>query len=73
MVVKDVLSSTRLQKSVYESVEELAKELNISRATAYSGLRDGSIPSIRLKKRFIIPREAINQWLRGAGQRIETR
>jgi excisionase family DNA binding protein len=53
--------------SVYESVDSLARELGISRSVAYKGLRTGKIPSIRLNKRFIIPRSAIAEWLRTAG------
>ncbi len=56
--------------AVYGSVEELANELGISRASAYSGLREGTIPSIRLSKRFIIPRAAISEWLKTAGGNV---
>ena len=55
------------QNTVYGSVDELAKELGISRQSAYAGLREGTIPSIRLNKRFIVPRSAISDWLRRAG------
>ena len=55
------------QDSVYESVDELAEELRLSRQATYAALRQGSIPSIRLNKRFIIPRAAIAEWLRTAG------
>jgi excisionase family DNA binding protein len=43
---------------------ELASELNINIQSVYRGLRAGTIPSIRLGKRFIIPRAAISDWLR---------
>jgi excisionase family DNA binding protein len=59
--------SPAVQTAVYHSVDELARELGISRALAYAGLRDGTIPSIRLAKRFIIPRAAISDWLRRTG------
>jgi len=43
------------------------KPLGISRASAYAGLRDGSIPHIRIgKRRYIIPRAAIDLWLKNA-------
>ena len=54
------------QKPTYESVDELAAELGISRQSVYTGLRAGTIPSIRLGKRFVIPRAAIAEWLRSA-------
>lgn len=55
-------------KSVYPSVDALAEDLGISRQSAYAGLRDGTIPSIRLGKRFVIPRAAIAEWLKTAGK-----
>jgi excisionase family DNA binding protein len=54
--------------STYRSVNELAHELGISRQSAYAGLRQGKIPSIRLGRRFIIPRSAIKEWLRKPGE-----
>jgi excisionase family DNA binding protein len=55
--------------SVYD-VEQLAQELGISRQKVYAHLRTGDIPSIRLKKRFIIPRAAIQEWLKTAAGRL---
>jgi excisionase family DNA binding protein len=54
--------------SIYGSVDELANELGISRQSAYAALRLGKIPSIRLGKRFIIPRSAIAEWLKRPGE-----
>jgi excisionase family DNA binding protein len=59
--------SVKANAATYNSVEELAAELGISRATAYAALRNRSIPSIRIGKRFVIPRAAIAEWLRSAG------
>jgi excisionase family DNA binding protein len=53
---------------VYPSVDRLAEELGICRRKAYEGLRNGEIPSIRLGKRFVLPRAAIEAWLRSAGR-----
>jgi excisionase family DNA binding protein len=55
------------EKPIYSSVEDLARELGISRQKAYTELRAGHIPSIRLGRRFVIPRAAIAEWLRTAG------
>jgi excisionase family DNA binding protein len=52
---------------VFRTVEELAEALGISRHGAYVGLRNGTIPSIRMGKRYVVPREAIREWLRTAG------
>lgn len=56
-----------VDKKTYASVDELAKDLGIGRAAAYSALRAGRIPSIRIGKRFVIPREAVRRWLENAG------
>jgi excisionase family DNA binding protein len=58
--------------SVFGSVDELAQELGICRQSAYSGLRSGEIPSIRVGKRFVLPKAAIREWMRTAG-RTKTR
>jgi excisionase family DNA binding protein len=55
------------RETTYNSVDELATELGLSRQSVYTGLRNGRIPSIRLGKRFVIPRAAISAWLRSAG------
>jgi excisionase family DNA binding protein len=59
------------RNATYDSVDELAAELRISRQSAYNGLRNGTIPSIRLGKRFIIPRSAIAEWLKNADGRLK--
>jgi excisionase family DNA binding protein len=59
---------TQGNQTTYGSVDELAKEIGISRNATYSGLRRGIIPSIRIGKRFILPRAAISEWLRTAGK-----
>jgi len=60
--------NTGSHSTIYASVDELARELGISRQKAYDGLRNGQIPCIRLGKRFILPRSAITSWLQNAGQ-----
>jgi excisionase family DNA binding protein len=55
--------------AIYDSVEELARELGISRQKTYVELRAGNIPCIRLGKRFVLPRAAIEEWLRNAGRK----
>ena len=52
------------KQNVYDSVQELADELGISRALAYKALRKGEIPSLRIGRRIIVPREAIRELFR---------
>ena len=47
------------------SVEEVAKLLGIARNNAYERVRAGDIPSIRMGKRYLIPRERFHAWLNG--------
>jgi excisionase family DNA binding protein len=48
------------------TVEQVARELGIGRNAAYEGVRSGQIPSIRIGKRLLIPRIALDRLL-GAG------
>jgi len=47
------------------SVEQAARRLGISRSTAYECVRNGSIPSLRFRRRIVIPAVAIEQLLGG--------
>jgi excisionase family DNA binding protein len=50
-----------------ESVERVAALLGIGRATAYRAVHRGEIPSIRVGRRYLVPREALRRLLRGDG------
>jgi excisionase family DNA binding protein len=52
---------------IYGSIEELAADIGLSRQATYAGLRHGIIPHIRIGKRFVVPRAAMAEWLRTAG------
>ena len=45
------------------SVEEAARMLGISRGAAYTHARDGSLPTLRLGKRLLVPRAALDKLL----------
>lgn len=62
------LRATVKDRPIYDSVEQLAGELGISRQSAYNGLRQGTIPAIRIGRRFIVARTAIADWLKNSGQ-----
>ena len=42
--------------------------LNLSRATTYSLVNQGIIPSIRFGKRIVVPRKALEELLASAGK-----
>ena len=45
------------------TVEEMAEVLRISRGSAYEAVRRGEIPAIRIGRRFIVPRTALERML----------
>lgn len=47
------------------TVEEVAALLGIARNNAYEHVRSGDIPSIRMGRRYLIPRERFHAWLNG--------
>ena len=65
--MQDAPNTPNDDHGVFPSVAALAKFLGLSRKVTYDRLNDGSIPSIRLGRRFVLPRAAIADWLRSAG------
>ncbi len=45
------------------TVEETAKVLGISRGLAFAAVRSGDIPSVRIGRRILVPRERLRQML----------
>ena len=45
------------------TVPEAAQLLGVSRMTAYSAVREGSIPSVRIGRRLLVPRAALERLL----------
>jgi excisionase family DNA binding protein len=52
------------------TIEETAKRLRIGLNSAYAGVKSGDIPSIRIGRRLLVPRAALEALL-AAGQQIE--
>lgn len=50
------------------TVDEARRMLGISRGSAYEAVRTGSIPSVRIGKRILIPRAALTRLLDKAGE-----
>lgn len=57
--------------STFRSVAALAREIGLSERSTRSALRRGDIPHIRVGRRFILPKAAIDEWLRSAGRSIK--
>lgn len=58
-------------KNIYE-VEDIQRELHISRSTAYALCKRPDFPAVRISpRRIVIPRDALYQWLHdNAGKAI---
>ncbi|MHB8289936.1 MAG: helix-turn-helix domain-containing protein [Acidimicrobiales bacterium] len=50
------------------TVEEAAESLGISRAFAYEAIARGEIPCIRIGRRVLIPKIALDKLLSGTGE-----
>ncbi len=50
------------------TIIETAKELGISKGSAYEAARTGEIPTIRIGRRLIVPRAALDKMLDQAGE-----
>jgi excisionase family DNA binding protein len=48
------------------SVEEAGRLLGISRGAAYAHAKSGAIPTIKLGKRVLVPKAALEKLLQGA-------
>lgn len=47
------------------SVDEVAELLGIARGKAYELVRSGDIPSVRVGRRYLVPRDRLRAWLNG--------
>lgn len=52
-----------MDEDLVMTVESAAKALHISRNLAYEAVRRGEIPSVRVGKRYLIPRRALERFL----------
>lgn len=51
-----------MEKQTY-SVAEAAQKLGLSKNSVYSGIHDGSIPSIKVGRRLLVPIPALDRML----------
>jgi excisionase family DNA binding protein len=56
-------AKTNLSESLVLTVGEAARLLRLSKTTTYEQIRQGSIPSIRMGKRILVPRAALMRML----------
>ena len=58
----DQRETSELERRTF-TVEEAGRILGISRGAAYARAEDGSIPTIRLGKRLLVPKAALDKLL----------
>ena len=52
-------------KHLVYSVAEAGKRLGLSRGLMYEAIRTGQVPSIRIGRRILVPRAALDRLLEG--------
>jgi len=53
------------------TVEQAGRELGISRNSAYEAAKRGDIPTIRIGRRILVPRLALERMLAGADREVK--
>jgi excisionase family DNA binding protein len=66
VVIGGAVLHRRQQRCLTLTVEEAAERLGISRAHAYEAVRRGEIPSIKIRRRILVPIAALDQFLASA-------
>lgn len=68
-VHSDVAAQTARQTdAAYPSVAALARELGMCERSTRQAIKRNEIPHLRLGRRIILPKAAIQEWLRNAGR-----
>ena len=63
-LIVNTLGAKRMEReSLTLTVTECAKLLGIGRNSAYEAVRNGEIPVIRIGKRLLVPRQALEKML----------
>ncbi len=65
------MKTTEIKESLVYSVPEAGRLLSLSRATSYMLANQGIIPTIRLGRRLVVPKIAIERMLAEAGSKPE--
>lgn len=52
-------------RSMLLKVSEVADELRVARSYAYRLIQEGELPVVRIGRSVRVPREALEEWVRG--------
>jgi len=53
------------------SVRDVAQRLEVGLQSAYRIIKDGTIPSIRIGRKYVVPRVRFERWLEGTADEEE--
>lgn len=62
------IMAANLDPRITLTVDQVSVLLGVSRVSAYEGVKSGEIPSIRVGRRILVPRAALERMLAEAGQ-----
>jgi excisionase family DNA binding protein len=62
--VKKVVMETIMDNLLVFTVDEAAEKLHVGRSTIFKLIREGSLPTIKVGKRRLIPVDALEMWVR---------
>jgi excisionase family DNA binding protein len=67
---RDVPQRPRVAERLTYTVDEVARLLGLSRNSAYQRAADGQIPTIRMGRRLLVPKAALDRLLEAAAPHI---
>jgi excisionase family DNA binding protein len=62
------VATTQPQAPTFYTVREAAKVLRCDPSTLYRAIREDTFPAIRIRTRYIVPAEVVNQMIRDAAE-----
>ena len=68
ITIEEIKNMETKESFVLNVWPDVGRALNLSRATTYSLVNQGVIPSIRFGKRIVVPRKALEELLASAGK-----
>lgn len=66
------IGEANMEKRQTYTVDEASELLGIARNAAYAAVRSGQIPSIRIGKRIVVPKAALDRMLSGEAHSART-
>lgn len=62
------MSDTTVTTGRYQTVEDWCRDNGLGRTATYQAVREGRLPHVRLGRKVLIPRDALDRLVRGGEQ-----